>query len=687
MIDGTYVVKQLMGQGGMGSVYLAEHHILRKEYAVKVLAPDQVTEENWHRFSLEGRAIARLDHPAIVKVHNMGIDDQTAPFYVMDLLRGQPLSNYCRPNSRLNLAQILHIFAQVAAGLNYAHKKGIIHRDIKPSNIMIEDNNGDLEARIVDFGIAKLAYESSLNRIVQAQTKAGEIFGSPLYMSPEQSLGETCDFRSDIYSLGCTMFEVLTQSPPFKGETAIATLTMHQSAPVPHLYERAPDLEYPDSLDYLIGKMLEKDRSKRYQSMNHVIHDLERITSGKSIGKDATQADLSDREPSNFSWTNPGSRFGYYIAGSVLIIAAIVGGATYLSMDKLYSQDKKAKQEAAVFKKISPGMSEVTPAESSLPNLEEDAIKSLKASDPKETARLLACGPIKSTYITRGGKKLRAIQFPPVSIGVLMDQAKIGLRTVTARGPVVVEAGDKLRLDVMTESCPVAVFHPEIYKRVGYDEFDALRLRPLTGNHQFWRTDEEAEAELPCFVKIMEIASHWTKLQELQLDGVTVETAEQVASLDGFKNVYRLIVSKAGKFPTSAAAGKNLFRHISYLYFDSSGSANPLLAEMSKYDCLSDVFLDGAHVDAQTIEHLSHCKKLWKFTIMKGNIDDKTIAAMAHLKGLNTLEIYSMALSAEQVKAIEKALPSGSIHFRKEDFSSKNIALLQSKRVVFHDSE
>ncbi|MBP7578456.1 MAG: serine/threonine protein kinase, partial [Candidatus Obscuribacter sp.] len=203
----------MLGKGGVGAVFRAEHNVMKKEYAVKVLLADSISQDSWQRFSLEARAIAKMDHANIVKVHNMGTDEDGRPYYVMDLLHGKTLQALSRAKAEIPLPIVLDIFSQIARGLAYAHDKGIIHRDIKPSNIMLIDNKKNYDVKIVDFGMVKLGKnQAAINS--QFETKAGEVLGSPLYMSPEQCTGDTCDERSDVYSLGCTLFEILTKSLP-----------------------------------------------------------------------------------------------------------------------------------------------------------------------------------------------------------------------------------------------------------------------------------------------------------------------------------------------------------------------------------------------------------------------------------------------------------------------------------------
>ncbi len=278
LVGQTYELKELIGRGGMGVVYRAEHNIMHKQYAVKLLAPNQINDQTWRRFEVEGRALARLNHDNIVTIYNMGVDRSQFPFFVMDWLPGVSLADRIGQSGALSVSEVLSIFLQICAGLGSAHKNGIIHRDIKPANVMLVPTNDGLKVKIVDFGMARLNTQ-------QALTSAGEIFGSPLYMSPEQCLGEAMDSRSDIYSLGCSLFECLTGKPPFKGDSALSTLLMHQEQDAPRLNDSKTDTEFSGALEAVVAKCLRKNPEQRYQSVEALAIDLQRMLGGNVGGR------------------------------------------------------------------------------------------------------------------------------------------------------------------------------------------------------------------------------------------------------------------------------------------------------------------------------------------------------------------------------------------------------------------
>lgn len=282
LVGENYRIIEFIGEGAMGKVYRTKHELMPREYALKILNEKDITENSWRRFQVEAQAIARLSHPNVVTIYNLGVHNGTLPYYVMDLLDGETLYDRLNREENLEYKDALPLFMETCDGLGYAHKKGIVHRDIKPQNIVIlkQQENGAI-VRIVDFGIAKLAETKDPKN--QMLTQMGEVFGTPFYMSPEQSMGERVDGRSDIYSLGCTLYETLCGTPPYRGINAGETMLMHQDAPIPSIQKACGYQEIPEDLEIVINKMLAKAPMDRYQSMEALKHDLMLVLDGKPL--------------------------------------------------------------------------------------------------------------------------------------------------------------------------------------------------------------------------------------------------------------------------------------------------------------------------------------------------------------------------------------------------------------------
>lgn len=264
-----YEVIRLLGRGGMSSVYQVRHVLVDQVYALKVLHAHYASNAVvLRRFQQEAKTIAALTHPNIVALQDFGIDNDGKPFLVMEYLDGLTLSEVISSKGTIGIADLLSLAKQVLAGLSHAHKSGVIHRDLKPGNIVLVGST----PKIVDFGIAKIASE-----IGDQLTRTGDMFGSPLYMSPEQCMGQSLDPRSDVYSLGCVFYECLTGRAPHKGNSTMETLTMHMNAP-PEIIERvAPDVVCPWQLEEAIFKALEKDPKRRFQSADEFMAAINSI--------------------------------------------------------------------------------------------------------------------------------------------------------------------------------------------------------------------------------------------------------------------------------------------------------------------------------------------------------------------------------------------------------------------------
>jgi serine/threonine protein kinase len=262
---GRYELMEKLGRGSMGVVYLARDPLIDRLVAVKAIDLQRLSREERDeyesRFNMEARAAGRLSHPNIVTIYDVGKDGDVV-YIAMELLDGQDLEAILLGGSRLTIDEILDISTQVANGLAFAARHGIIHRDIKPSNIMIMQ---DRRVKIIDFGIAKIAALSS-------DTIDGKIIGTPLYMSPEQVMNDEVDSRSDIFSLGIVQYQMLTGVTPFAGDNlnAIMYQIVNESPPKPSM-GRA---DVPDMLDPIVLKCLSKNSRARYQSSAELADDL-----------------------------------------------------------------------------------------------------------------------------------------------------------------------------------------------------------------------------------------------------------------------------------------------------------------------------------------------------------------------------------------------------------------------------
>ena len=270
VVDGRYEISTVIGEGGMGVVYAARHRTLGKRFALKALRPDLATDrEIAARFMQEARTAASVSHPGLVEIIDFGKLPSGQPFFVMELLEGQSLAQLIRRGGPLPAARAIEFVRQIADALGTAHDRSIVHRDLKPDNIHISRGiAGKDHVTIVDFGLAKVIGSSRL-------TRAGMVFGTPHYMSPEQAQGDPTDHRADIYALGVVMYEMFTGRVPFEADSYMGVLTKHMyMAPTPP--SQLPGTEDLGVLEAMMLRCLQKKPEHRYQVMSELCQELDR---------------------------------------------------------------------------------------------------------------------------------------------------------------------------------------------------------------------------------------------------------------------------------------------------------------------------------------------------------------------------------------------------------------------------
>jgi serine/threonine-protein kinase len=284
LLGGRYLVGEMIGTGGMADVYVAQDERLARKVAVKILRSDLAKDPSFvARFRKEAFAAAGLNHPGIVAVYDSGEDP--APYIVMELISGHTLRELIHRGERIPLDRALEIGEGILAALEYSHERGIVHRDIKPANIMITDM-GDV--KVMDFGIAR-----AMDDFGATLTSTWNIVGTAQYLSPEQAMGDTADARSDIYSTGCLLFEVLTGRPPFTGDTPVSIAYQHVSGELPKPSSIQPTL--PGDIDVLLSVALSKKPQDRYQSAGLMLDDLHRVRTGQAVTTKIARTKVSRR--------------------------------------------------------------------------------------------------------------------------------------------------------------------------------------------------------------------------------------------------------------------------------------------------------------------------------------------------------------------------------------------------------
>ena len=303
VFNSRYEIGAMIGTGGMADVYIAEDLRLHRKVAVKILRSDLARDPAFvSRFKKEALAAGGLNNPGIVAVFDSGEDGPNS-YIVMELVKGHTLRQVLQSDAEISQDEAVEIVAEILEALEYSHAQGIIHRDIKPGNLMITDSG---KVKVMDFGIAR-----ALDDIGATMTNTWNVVGTAQYLSPEQATGEYADARSDIYSVGCLMYELLVGRPPFVGDTPVSIAFQHVSAPLPAPSDINPDID--PNLETIIQVALHKDPNDRYQDAGAMLEDLRRAIRGEQVTTKIRRAK---------------SRRRLFLFGGVAVALLLIAGST-----------------------------------------------------------------------------------------------------------------------------------------------------------------------------------------------------------------------------------------------------------------------------------------------------------------------------------------------------------------------
>lgn len=652
VIDNKYEVIALLGKGGMGSVYRVRHIFLKKECALKTLEAE-VNAVNMRRFEKEAQVLSRLDHPNTVKTFDYGFIDGKFPYFVMELVEGQSLGEKVKSYGPISLKLVFDIFIPLCFALQEAHDRGITHRDIKPSNIMLLSQGGKTIPKLVDFGIARL---SDLALGATALTQTGEIMGSPLYMSPEQCGAGNLDFRSDIYSLGCSLFEALTGVPPFYGANALATIGMHLHQEPPSLREASLGKKFSPDLEELVGTMLAKSPDDRYQSMTEVAETLMYIAAGKEGGigsrssRSASAAsDFANSRPTPNARHNSNSVAGSAKVWPLLLVAsaaicltlAIGGGVLWWQGSSLQNQSLLAQKAALEAKNVNF-------APIALPT---NAIRGT-FSQPEKQA----------------GRDLRVFSFPDSSLGTLslfspdLTTDQVSSTKWPASGRQEIEWHDPLAFTPSSD----CVASPRYFRKFKADE---LAYIDFDNNGEFSSDVVPNILHLTSLKRLKFKNTDFDDAALVQLGSLpnlialdvrlTLVTGKGLAQFTGLKKLQLLKTHPADvALATAALAGS---KALTRLELNKCGIVNDSdlksLATCVNLEILEVV--DNPAITDAGIENLKPLVNLQRLKLTGTSVTAGMAKSLSSFKRLQYLTVDADKFDSESLKKLQSAVPPG----------------------------
>lgn len=639
-----YQVEKILGSGGMGTVYQVKQVFLGKTYALKIVNSKQVSEMNLRRFQQEARMAASLKHPNLVEVHDFGVTEDQHPHLVMDFIKGESLAQVLKKVGTLNYERVIALTIQVAFGLLYAHENKVVHRDIKPGNIMLlhaDEITSEGTVKIVDFGIAKLLQSDEGE--MQALTKTGEVFGSPLYMSPEQCKGTAVDARSDIYSLGCVMFECLTGSPPFFGDTAMSTMLKRLSEPAPSLKEGSLGRDFPAALEKICQKCLAVEPADRYQSMAELVQDL----TGFQRKANVPEAAIIATEKRSAKRQN--SQSFLVIA---CLIAGVVSALATLAVDRLYLFQTDASREDRSTSK-SKGITDLT-------ELNESTRKEFRKVLGDQNATEF---PSVETRTDLQDRKWRLIHFP-TDCGQICEYPEKSWRKAFGTVKIPFDKEIELRLN------PPASQEPRVLRDITDLKFHLI---------EFSRTFAVFEDGIAVLGQI-------PYLKEVDLAGANVTSLKPLYN----NQLLQALLISASKVPSKELLKIKRLGDLDQLSFGPVGDPKIVFDALLPTKKIRNLVFRGyqsqkktpdSHLSTQAVESLSRLTSLDSLTITDClNFDNAKLQKLTSLKNLTELVIRDCDLTPDCLAILKRFPRLEQVHLTSEGWTEQQKASFAKQR-------
>lgn len=625
MIDGRYEVISVIGRGGCGSVYRVRQMVMGKVLALKTLNPS-TSRVTVMRLQKEAQALSRLEHPNIVQAFDFGMLGEDQPFFVMECVNGPTLGEYLKQQGgKLSLLEVVELFVPICQALSYANERGVVHRDIKPSNIILAEDVrdfGKFAPKLVDFGIAKIQFG---DESAATLTRTGEIFGTPLYMSPEQCLGNKIDHRSDIYSLGCVMFQALTGRPPYGGASPIKTMMEHSSADVPSLKESSPDDAFPLAMEQLIASMLAKKPADRLQNFKQVQEAL-------LLVRESNQDSLPASLQSGGRGTRRATASALIALVALLVVATAAGIVLLKPFDKVIVASKKSS---------SGDYAELHPASALL--------KLATTEGDKYVAD--------STYFSSKMGDGVVFKFPKkMSLGTLKFwTAETEKREVPAKGTVTVPGNSKRTLFVDE----ALVYRPALWSKFRPEDLYGVRIDFSTafsseGMDNAVDTMMQISREQHAKTGHLGLEEVWerakTEVEPNSFNDSNLK-AQNLNGVMGFDNLHLLALLFAD-FNERSWLHMGTLPNLRWVWLDACrvNGAKPRgesLAKLTNLNNLRVLSIDRFEAPAAMLAKLSKSKELKRLSLGVVPLTKQDLSMIAEITNLDTLRLRELTLSKD----------------------------------------
>ncbi len=675
VLDEKYKVVSLLGKGGMGAVYRVTQLLLNVDLALKTLNTQKQNDTSAiRRFQTEARAAFSLKHPNLVNVHDFGALRNSYPFLVMELIEGVTLQQFIQKNGTFSPSDVQSIFVRLCFALSYAHQSGVVHRDIKPGNIMIKTGVPLADegcVKILDFGLAKVM--NTLNIDIESLTKTGDVIGSPLYMSPEQCSGAPLDHRSDIYSLGCVLFEALTGTPPLVGTNSLRTMMLHQTARVPTLREAALGREFPPNLELIVAKMLAKSPSDRYTDLGVVAMELSAVCSGKELpliavtaNEESSKLPDSSKHQISFSW----KQFSLLMVTVVFVFTLTGYEVSQVSRSgsnsSLLSTETQTARDA-----------EEIASKNKMAEYNEDLRSQAEKNRRRSLQTFLETKPIVEVEIQKDGKPFRRVNFPTASIGNVQYSFQ-GEGSQKFKVPAVKEQDFPPNVPLVYHLSdgehPDVVSNPFIFDKIDRNIFAGLNFsgslqgqRLRGGETDTVATDtvatdtaatdaasntnnELSDDEKIGTLHLVQVACQWPKLSELCLSSteITKEMGTAIRAVDTLK---RLTI-RSCKLDPKVLFDQKLSRQLERIDLEQM-PADAVLEQLAGSTNLKVLNLGQmCSAEPASLAKLQTCPNIGILFLTMSPMTEEQLQAVLKIKSLTQLAVSTSGITDVQMKKI-----------------------------------